>query len=78
MNKETLSELSTWFTQKGLLQEELHYFIKDVIRFIDEEGYASLQSLNTELETLGWGVQVMDETAYRQMIFLHRNRDANS
>jgi len=78
MNKETFAELSTWFTQKGLLQEELPYFIKDVIRFIDEEGYASLQSLNTELETLGWGVQVMDETAYKQMIFLHRNRDATS
>ena len=78
MNDQTLAELSTWFTQKGLLQEELPYFIKDVIRFIDKEGYTSLQSLNIELETLGWGIQLADETAYKQMIFLHRNRNGNS
>ncbi|MFC1886288.1 hypothetical protein ACFLZM_04460 [Thermodesulfobacteriota bacterium] len=71
----TLAEVSTWFEQKGLLHEELPYFVKDVIRFIDKEEDTSLQSLNIELETLGWGIQLMDEIAYKQMIFLHRNRN---
>ena len=61
-----------------MLQEELPYFIKDVIRFIDKEGYTSLRSLNRELETLGWGIQLVDETTYKQMIILHRNRNGNS
>ena len=78
MKNDTLTELSTWFEEKGLHQEELPYFIKDVIRFIDKEGNISLQSLNTELETLGWGIQLMDETACKQMIFLHHNRNGNS
>ena len=69
MKNDTLAELSTWFEQKGLLQEELPYFIKDVIRFINKEGYVSLKSQNIELETLGWGIQLMDEIAYKQIIF---------
>ena len=73
MNK-ALDNLSVWFEQKGLHQEEFPYFVSDVIRFIDREGYASLQSLNQELEALGWGIQLMDETAYKQMVFLHRNK----
>ena len=77
MNK-ALNSLSVWFEQKGLLQEEFPYFMRDVIRFIDKEGYASLQLLNLELESLGWGIQLMDETTYKQMIFLHRNKNVTS
>jgi hypothetical protein len=73
MNK-ALNNLSVWFEQKGLVQEEFPYFIKDVIHFIDREGYASLQKLNQELEALGWGIQLMDESAYKQMVFLHQNK----
>ncbi|MFC1885512.1 hypothetical protein ACFLZM_00430 [Thermodesulfobacteriota bacterium] len=74
----TLNKLTTWFEQKGLHQQDLPYFIKDVIQFIDTERHSSLQSLNQELESLGWGIQLMDETAYKQMLFLHRNRNASS
>ena len=73
MNK-AIDNLSAWFGQKGLVQEEFPYFIRDVIHFIDREGYASLQSLNQELEALGWGIQLMDESEYKQMLFLHRNK----
>jgi len=74
MNK-TLDNLSVWCKEKGLLKEEVPYFIKDVIHLFGQEEYASLSSLNQELEALGWGIQIMDETVYQQMLFLHRNKN---
>ena len=71
-----IDNLLSWFEEKGIQQEEFPYFFKDVTRFIDEKGVAPLQLLNHELETLGWGIQVMDEIVYHKMIFLHQNRSA--
>jgi hypothetical protein len=70
----TLNKLSVWFEEKGLMQQEFPFFVNDVIRFIDKEGHATLQSLNQELEALGWGVQLMDETTYNHLLFLHRHK----
>jgi hypothetical protein len=70
----TSHNLSVWFKNRGLLQEELPDFIKDVIQLIDEEENRSLNMVNQELEELGWGIQILDETAYNQFLFLHRNR----
>jgi hypothetical protein len=66
--------LSIWFKNRGLLQEELPDFIKDVIQLIDEEENRSLNIINQKLEELGWGIQILDETAYNQFLFLHRNK----
>ena len=72
--RKALDNLSVWFENKGLLQIEFPYFIKDIFSFMEQEKYASLNSLNQELETLGWGIQIMDETAYKQMLFIHQNK----
>jgi hypothetical protein len=74
----TLDKLTTWFEQKGLHQQELPYFIEDVIEFIDSKRPMSLQLLNQELEALGWGIQLVDEAAYKQILFLHQHRNASS
>lgn len=72
--RNTLDRLSIWFENKGLSNVEIPYFIQDIIRFLDQEGYAPLNLINHELETLGWGIQLLDETAYKQLIALHRNK----
>lgn len=72
--RKALDNLSVWFENKGLLQVEFPYFIKDIFSFMEQEQSASLNSLNQELETLGWGIQIMDQTAYKQMLFIHQNK----
>jgi hypothetical protein len=70
-----LNSLYRWLKEKGLPGEEIPYFIDDVIQFFDKQGYLSLNSLNEELEDLGWGVQLIDETAYKQMMYFHRHEN---
>ncbi len=72
--REALDNLSVWFENIGLFPAEVPFFIKDVFSFIDQKGYAPINLLNMELETLGWGIRIMDETAYERMIFLYRNK----
>lgn len=78
MNKDTLAGMLTWFEEKGMLKEEFSYFMEDVTRFIDERGSGSLDSLNEELETLGWGIRLLDETAYHHMMRLHTGQSHNT
>ena len=73
-----LDNLSVWFEKKGFLWEEVPYFIEDVIRLIDQEKHTSLHLLNQEMESLGWGIQIMDETIYKLMLFLNRNKNSVS
>lgn len=73
--RNALDRLSVWFKSKGISNLEIPFFIQDVICFLDQEGYAPLNSINHELETLGWGIQPLDETVYQQLIVLHRNKN---
>lgn len=72
--RKALDNLSVWFENIGVFPAEVPFFIKDVFSFMDQKGYTPVNILNQELETLGWGIQIMDETAYKQMIFLYRNK----
>ena len=54
-----------WFQR---LQKVQNYIF---IRICDVGG----NSLNQELETLGWGIRVMDEAAYKQVSYLHRRQN---
>jgi len=42
---------------------------------MDQKENMPLNSLNQELEVLGWGVQIMDEVAYGQMLILHQKEN---
>jgi hypothetical protein len=70
-----INKLWLWFEKKGLSGEEIPLFINDAIRIIDKNGHGSLRSLNKELEDLGWGIQIMDETAYKQLRYFYRHNN---
>ena len=69
-----LNNLSVWAEKKGFFKEEVQYFIKDFKELIDREEPTSLDLLNRELEDLGWGIQILDEIAYRNMLFLYQDQ----
>jgi hypothetical protein len=73
--RKALDNLEKWFKEKGLYQEEFPYFIKDILSYMDQKENMPLNSLNQELEILGWGIQIMDEAAYRQMLILHQRKN---
>ena len=73
--RKSLDSLWEWFEKQGLYQEEFPYFIEDIFNYIDQKECATLNSLNQELETLGWGIQMIDEAVYTQMMFLHQNKN---
>ena len=73
--KKSLDNLWEWFKKQGLYQEEFPYFMEDIFNYIDQKGNAPLNLLNQELETLGWGIQIIDESVYQQMLFLHQNKN---
>ena len=66
--------VSSWFERKGFLPEEIPFFIKDIYSFMDQEAEAPLGSLNQELEILGWGLHIVDETIYKKIAYLYRHR----
>ena len=66
--------VSSWFERKGFLPEEVPFFIKDICSIMDQEADAPLGSINQELETLGWGLHIMDETIYKKIAYLHRHQ----
>ncbi|UCD30968.1 MAG: hypothetical protein JSV38_09085 [Desulfobacterales bacterium] len=73
--KKSFISLWGWFEKQGLYEEEFQYFMKDIFNYMDQKGNVPLDLLNQELETLGWGIQLMDETAYKQMLILHQNKN---
>ena len=63
-----------WFQNQGLYQEEFPYIMKDIFNYIDQSGNAPLNLINQELEALGWGIQLIDETVYKDLLILHQNK----
>jgi hypothetical protein len=63
-----------WFEKQGLYQDEFQYFMRDIFNYIDQKGNAPLHLINQELEALGWGIQIMDEAAYKHILILHQNK----
>ena len=68
------NHFSEWLEKKEFLPEEKTYFIKDVNYLMDKAGRPSLRFLNQELEDFGWGVQILDEAVFNQMVLLHRHK----
>lgn len=72
--QQSFHSLWTWFQKQELYQEDFQYLINDIFNYIDQKGNVPLHILNQELEALGWGIQIMDEAAYRHMLILHQRK----
>jgi len=75
--KEAIETLSNYLEEKRFLPIECEGMIKDIVDFINDEKYLSIITLNLELETLGWGIGVLDDNLYALTISLFGNGNLN-
>ena len=59
-----LNNLSLIFQTKGFLPIEMTGLIKDAFAILDTNEYCTLTEVNQELESLGWGIEILDKVTY--------------
>ena len=62
--EEEFDQLTALFEGSGLPSLEIQYLIADVARIIQENSYHTIDSVNRELEDLGWGIDPLDDGSY--------------
>lgn len=70
------------FSRIGLHTDEIRFLINDLENYFSERKDYSIDQLNNEIESLGWGIQVIDQALYKDILScfenLHqRNRHGN-
>lgn len=61
------SELRKLFKQRGFSDYEIALFFNDIFFYMNRYGCRSVLELNDELESLGWGIGVVDESTYNKI-----------
>lgn len=59
-----LENLFLMFQKKGFRPIEIPGLIEDVFNILNKGEYCTIAALNQELEDLGWGIEIMDNTTY--------------
>jgi len=59
--------VSSWLENKDFSPEETHGLIMDIHQYFEMEKQQSLQNLNRELESLGWGIHLVDRGTYEKL-----------
>ena len=62
------------FNQKGFQNDEIPFLISDLKRYFIKRNNYSLQVLNREMETLGWGIQIVDQALYEDLLYYYENK----
>ena len=62
------AELVYRLNRKGLRRDDLPFFIKDIENLKNENKNLSCQTLNHELEELGWGIEILDREMFGSLI----------
>ena len=68
-----LDDLFLRFQTKGFIPIEIPGLIKDVFNIFDNPVYSTIADINQELEDLGWGIEIMDDTTYEIIHSLVQN-----
>jgi hypothetical protein len=59
-----LNDLFQRFKTKGFMPVEIPGLMKDVFNILGKGRYCTITDINQELEELGWGIEIMDNTTY--------------
>lgn len=65
-----MSTLMHEFHRKGIHPGQIQGLLKDIEIFFHNNGYRSRQWLNLELESLGWGIKIIDRETYERILEL--------
>lgn len=59
-----LDDLFLSFQTKGFMPIEIPGLIQDVFNMLGKDRYCAITDVNKELESLGWGLEIMDNVTY--------------
>jgi len=59
-----LNDLFLRFQIKGFMSIEIPELVKDVLDIMDNRELSTITAIDQELEELGWGLNIMDNTTY--------------
>ena len=62
--KDRLSDLFLIFQKKGFMSIEIPELVQDVLDIMDNLEICTIRTIDQELEELGWGIDIMDNTTY--------------
>ena len=60
-----LGDLFLSFQKKGFMPIEIPGLMQDVFNIIGNGRYCTITDANQELESLGWGIEIMDNVVYQ-------------
>jgi len=59
-----LNDLILRFQTKGFMPIEIPELVKDVLDIMDHREPCTMATIDQELEELGWGINIMDNSTY--------------
>ena len=59
-----LNDLFLRFQIKGFMPIEIPELVKDILDIMDNRELCTITTIDQELEELGWGINIMDNTTY--------------
>ena len=63
--KNRLDDLFLRFQTKGFMAIEIPGLMEDVFNIFNSPLHSNITYINQELEDLGWGIEIMDDTTYK-------------
>jgi hypothetical protein len=68
--EERLNDLFLRFQIKGFMPIEIPDLLKDVLDIMDHRELCAMTTIDRELEELGWGINIMDNSTYELILSL--------
>jgi len=62
--EDRLNDLFLRFQKKGFMPIEIPGLVKDLLDIMDNIEICTITTIDQELEELGWGINIMDNTTY--------------
>lgn len=66
----SVGTLAHEFHRKGINRGQLPRLLKDIETFLNDNGCRSIRLLNLELESLGWGIKLVDQQTFEHILQL--------
>lgn len=65
-----LQLLTYRLAQRGVLPDHIPGLMRNVLRLIGAGGMFTTTQVNAQLEQLGWGSEVLDETCFQLIVYI--------
>jgi hypothetical protein len=65
-------------SEKGFTDDEIPSLFSDLNAYFVQRKNYSVQELNRDMEDLGWGIQIIDQSLFKDILYYFENRQQYS